>query len=420
MTPGETRESPSSGGDADAARAVDHRAVFEQLAAPCLLVLPDAPRFSVVAASDAYLALAATSRAASRGAGLLEVLPRGARPSDGEREQLRASLGQASALQTLTRARLGGSPPAAGEGAPARAGWSVVAQPVLGDAGAVRYLLCSFVAARGGPAPLEAAAELELGGELELSGELGVVAALERQLGERIRELAAARAELESFSYSVAHDLRAPLRAIDGFCHALSQDCAGQLDAPASSYLEQICAGAQRMSRLLDGLLELSRILRSPLRKTRVDLSELARGVLGELRRSHPERVVEVELAPRLSVHADAHLTRVLLEKLLGNAWKFSSKNPRATIRVGRDASSGPPALFVADDGVGFDMACAGRLFSPFQRLHRASEFDGTGMGLAIAQRIVSRHGGRIWAQAEVGRGARFCWTLEPGSAPGA
>jgi len=401
VTPGETRLARSSGSDARAVPQVDYRAVFEQLAAPCLLLLPDAPRFSIVAASDTYLALAQTSRAALVGTALLDALPRGGPLVHGaEHDELRASLERALSQCVPTRTRLHGARAASADVTAPRAASAVVNVPVLGEPGEVRYLLTTF----------ERAEALPLGDEQAASS-------LERELAERTRELAAASAELEAFSYSVAHDLRAPLRAIDGFSQVLAQDYAAVLDADAGDYLERIRAGAQRMSVLLDDMLELSRIQRTPLRKTTLDVSELARRIIDGLRRNSPEREVDVDIAPRLSVHADAHLTTVLLEKLLGNAWKFTSKKPRASIQLGREPSADPTTLFVADDGVGFEMTSAGRLFSPFQRLHRASDFDGTGMGLAIAHRIVSRHGGRIWAEGEVGNGARFRWTVEPGSA---
>jgi signal transduction histidine kinase len=381
---------------------VDFRTVFEQTAAACLLSLPDAPRFSVAGATDAYLALARTSRAATVGTALVESLSRARVLGDeGQLEVLRASLEHAVRSRSVTRLRLeAGDASAVGAGsageATPRAAWAVTITPVLSAWGEVSHLLQRFERSDAAPA---SASHVGRG--------------LEQLLAERTRELAAASAELEAFSYSVAHDLRAPLRAIDGFSQALAQDHAGALGADAGAYLEHIRAGAQRMSALLDDMLELSRIQRTPLRKTTLDVSELAQRIIDGLRRSSPGRIVSVAIAPRLQVHADSHLITVLLEKLLGNAWKFTSKQPRASIQLGCEPSSEGATLFVADDGVGFDMSSAGRLFSPFQRLHKASDFDGTGMGLAIAHRIVARHGGRIWARSEVGKGARFHWTLD-------
>jgi signal transduction histidine kinase len=398
VKPGEIRAAPPSGAAVRGAADVDFRAVFEQSAAPCLLLLPDAPRFSVVSATDAYLELAGRPRAACAGSALLQVLSgTGVIADEAELETLRAALQAAIERRCATRARLRGAPRLElGPGDPPRAPWLVLNTPVLSAQGEVCQVLQRFERAEAAPPGAGMA-----GGELE------------QLLAERTRELDAANAELEAFSYSVAHDLRAPLRAIDGFSQALVQDHAGALSADAGDYLEHIRAGAQRMSALLDDMLELSRIQRTPLRKTTLDVSQLAQRIVDGLRQSNPDRVVAVEIAPRLQVHADSHLTTVLLEKLLGNAWKFTSKKARASIQLGREPGSDATTLFVADDGVGFDMTSAGRLFSPFQRLHRASDFDGTGMGLAIAHRIVARHGGRIWARAEVGKGARFHWTVQ-------
>jgi signal transduction histidine kinase len=395
---GEIRTAPPSGAAARAAADVDFRDVFEQSAAPCLLLLADAPRFSVVSATDAYLELARKSRAACAGSALLEALSgTGVVADEAELETLRAALQAAIERRSVTRARLRGAPRLElSAGDPPRAPWMVLNTPVFSAGGEVRHVLQRFERA-----------DAALLGAGMAAGEV------EQLLAERTRELAAASAELEAFSYTVAHDLRAPLRAIDGFSQALVQDHAAALSADASDYLEHIRAGAQRMSALLDDMLELSRIQRTPLRKTTLDVSELAQRIVDDLRQSNPGRVVAVEIAPRLRVHADSHLTAVLLEKLLSNAWKFTSKKAQASIRLGREPSSDATTLFLADDGVGFDMTSAGRLFSPFQRLHKASEFDGTGMGLAIAHRIVARHGGRIWARAEVGKGARFHWTVE-------
>jgi light-regulated signal transduction histidine kinase (bacteriophytochrome) len=166
------------------------------------------------------------------------------------------------------------------------------------------------------------------------------------------------------------------------------------------------------MSALIDDMLELSHTQRAPLRRTQVDVSVLAQRTLDALRQTEPARQVEVDVSPGLTAYADSHLLGVVLEKLLGNAWKFTGKKSVARICVGLESSGTETALFVADDGAGFDMAYASRLFSPFQRLHKATDFAGTGIGLAIAHRIVSRHGGRIWAQAEVGKGAKLCFTF--------
>ena len=235
---------------------------------------------------------------------------------------------------------------------------------------------------------------------------------LEQRVAARTAELATANRELEAFAYSVSHDLRAPLRAIDGFSQALLEDYGSRLDAEGRSHLQRSRAASQRMGRLIDGLLSLSRTTRTEMRPTAVDLTALAHATAGELQKSEPARAVEFAIAPRLRVNADANLLRILLQNLLGNAWKFTHKHARARIEVGAQEHDGKTAYFVRDDGAGFDMAYADKLFGAFQRLHDQTEFEGTGIGLATVQRIVHRHGGRVWAEGEVEKGATFYFTL--------
>jgi light-regulated signal transduction histidine kinase (bacteriophytochrome) len=243
-------------------------------------------------------------------------------------------------------------------------------------------------------------------------------AELELRVLERTIELEAANQELEAFAYSVSHDLREPLRAIDGFSRALQVDCGHQLDQKGLHYVERVRAGARRMSTLIDDLLQLSRVGRAQMNKAPVDLSALALLVLEELQRNAPERRVVAQVAPGLDALGDARLLRIVVDNLLGNAWKFTSNRAEARINVGRERKGDEDVFFVRDDGAGFDMAYRDKLFSPFQRLHRVSEFDGTGVGLATVQRIVRRHGGRIWAEGRVDEGAVFFFTLrEPGAA---
>jgi signal transduction histidine kinase len=224
-------------------------------------------------------------------------------------------------------------------------------------------------------------------------------------------ELERANKELESFSYSVSHDLRAPLRAIDGFSKLLASEYGSELKGEAKEYLDRIRTATARMSSLIDDLLHLSRITRAHLECIPVNLAELARGVAGTLRAHEPSRAVDVSIAEPLEAQADPHLMKVLFENLLGNAWKFTSKRPDARIWVGKE--QGPEqAFFVRDNGAGFDMKYADKLFAPFQRLHKASEFEGTGIGLATVHRVVTRHGGRIWATSAPGQGATFFFTL--------
>ncbi len=235
---------------------------------------------------------------------------------------------------------------------------------------------------------------------------------LNDELAESVLHLEAANKELETFSYSVSHDLRAPLRAIDGFSLALAEDHGEVIGEEGRSQVERIRGAVKRMNALVEGLLSLSRLTRAPVERTDVDLAPIARRVIEDLRSRAPERRAEVVIPTELRTRGDAHLLTVVLENLLGNAWKFTSKNETCRIEVGVRTEGGAPVYFVRDDGAGFDPAMAHRLFGAFQRLHAASEFEGTGIGLATVQRIVTRHGGRIWAEAEVGNGATFHFTL--------
>jgi PAS domain S-box-containing protein len=220
--------------------------------------------------------------------------------------------------------------------------------------------------------------------------------------------------ELETFSYSVSHDLRAPVRAIDGFSAILEQDYADKLDNRGRDCLHRVRAAAQRMYTLIDALLMLSRVTREEMRRDVIDLSALARSVATELQRIHPERKVEFNIAPGIIGVGDGSLVRVALENLIGNAWKFTSRQPKAQIEFGAVDQQGSPVYFVRDNGAGFDMIHADKLFGAFQRLHTTDEFPGTGIGLPTVQRIVRRHGGSVWADAEVDGGATFWFTLAP------
>ena len=221
-----------------------------------------------------------------------------------------------------------------------------------------------------------------------------------------------ANRELETLCYSISHDLRAPLRAIDGFSQALSSDFGHALPAEAQHCIARILKGAERMSAQIDGLLALSRIHDAPLRRTHVDLSELASKISKDLAAQSPARHVDVEIEDGLSADADARLTALLLINLIRNAWKFTGTRAKARIAFGKNPSSGPPGFFLTDNGVGFDMAYAGRLFAPFQRLHKAADFEGLGMGLAIARRITTLHDGQISVAAKPEVGATFSFTL--------
>ena len=227
------------------------------------------------------------------------------------------------------------------------------------------------------------------------------------------RELHDTNRELESFSYSVSHDLRAPLRSIDGFSQALIEDADPALAPEAQLHLERIRAATQRMGRLIDDMIGLSKVSRAEMKFERIDVSDLVEQIVTELRRHTPERTVDVLIRPGMTATGDPQLVRLAFQNLLENAWKFTSRRPRANIDVGlsRD-EDGTPAFYVGDNGAGFDPEYADKLFGAFQRLHTTSEFPGTGIGLATVQRIVHRHGGHVWAEGETNQGACFYFTL--------
>ncbi|HEY89616.1 MAG TPA: GAF domain-containing protein [Thermoflexia bacterium] len=235
---------------------------------------------------------------------------------------------------------------------------------------------------------------------------------LEERVAERTAELTAVNRELESFSYSVSHDLRAPLRSIDGFSQVLLEDYQEQLDALGKDYLHRVRTAAQQMGRLISDLLRLSRTTRGEMHREEVNLSELVQKIAADLCRLQPARKVEFVIMPDLRAYCDGRLLQAVLENLLGNAWKFSAKHDRARIEFGLQAQDGERVYFVRDDGAGFNMAYADKLFGAFQRLHRMTEFEGNGVGLATVQRIIHRHGGRIWAESAVEKGATFYFTL--------
>lgn len=267
---------------------------------------------------------------------------------------------------------------------------------------------------------------------------------LERRVAERTRQLEVANKELESFAYAVSHDLRAPLRSLSGFSQILRDSAPAGLDEQSRHYLQRIHESSQRMSGLIEDLLGLSRISRSEMKMRPVDLSQVAAEAAGAVRERQPGREVRLHIEPGIQVHGDARLLRIAMENLLSNAWKYSAQQPQPEVTVGmqmhpaseadqrqQDApgmtpdvhpDSGAsthspmeeagPVYFVRDNGVGFDMAYAEKLFVPFQRLHPPAEFPGSGIGLVTVQRIVAKHGGRIWAHAEPGRGATFYFTL--------
>jgi light-regulated signal transduction histidine kinase (bacteriophytochrome) len=236
--------------------------------------------------------------------------------------------------------------------------------------------------------------------------------ASEAALKSRTKELEASNRELEAFSYSVSHDLRAPLRSLSGFSQAILEDYSNKLDSKGQEYLEHIRTSSQLMGRLIDDILTLSRVTRSSMNREKVNLSKLAEQVADELKRGQPGRAVEFRIKPDIEGYGDENLLKLVLDNLMGNAFKFTAKTDHPTIEFGHTEENGEGIYFVKDNGAGFDMQYANKLFTPFQRLHSEAEFPGTGIGLASVQRIIHRHGGRVWAEGKVGKGASFYFTL--------
>jgi PAS domain S-box-containing protein len=235
---------------------------------------------------------------------------------------------------------------------------------------------------------------------------------LNEDLKQRAAQLESANKELEAFAYSVSHDLRAPLRTIDGFSLALLEDYAGQIPDEGQNYLMRIRTAAQRMAQLIDDLLSLSRVSRAAIEPVTINLSSLAHTVVRDLQQAQPQRIVEIVITPDLIVRGDQRLLRIVLENLLSNAWKFTSKQEYARIEFGAQETDDQRTYYIRDNGAGFDMIYANKLFGTFQRLHANSEFPGIGIGLAIVQRIIQRHRGRVWAEAAIDKGATFYFTL--------
>jgi PAS domain S-box-containing protein len=236
---------------------------------------------------------------------------------------------------------------------------------------------------------------------------------LEQRVRERTAQLEIANHELESFSYSVSHDLRAPLRSIDGWTLAVMEDCSDQLDEQAIGYLNRVRYQTQRMGQLIDDLLEFSRLSRAEMYWGKVDLTAIAQTVTARLIEIQSDRAVEFIIQPGMTTQGDSRLLEIALTNLLENAFKFTSKRPFSKIEVGHNGDLASPVFFVRDNGAGFDMAYADRLFGAFQRMHQTSEYPGTGIGLAIVQRIIHRHNGRVWVEAQVDQGATFYFTIE-------
>jgi light-regulated signal transduction histidine kinase (bacteriophytochrome) len=236
---------------------------------------------------------------------------------------------------------------------------------------------------------------------------------LEELVAERTAALSTVNKELEEFSYTISHDLRAPLRSIDGFSLALLEDCEAHLPQEAKAYLKRIRSAAQRMGQLIDEVLDLARVSRCELSKKYVDLTQLARDIIADLQVNNPARHVSITVGNDLTVKADESLVRVVLENLIDNAWKFTSRKGSAEITVDQIEKEDRKVFYVKDNGVGLNMQYANKLFGPFQRLHSVDDFPGTGVGLATVHRIVQRHGGQIWVESEPNKGTTFYFTLE-------
>jgi light-regulated signal transduction histidine kinase (bacteriophytochrome) len=235
---------------------------------------------------------------------------------------------------------------------------------------------------------------------------------LEQRVEERTAQLEATNKELETFSYSVSHDLRAPLRAMMSFSDILRKDFASQLEPEGKNFLGRVVSAGKEMNEKIDALLAFSRLTRRELKRETLDLSQMAESVIEHLRSAEPDRPVTCIVAPGLIADGDKTLLHIVLENLIGNAWKYTSKNPQACIEFGSVDQEGKIVYFVRDNGAGFDMLYADKLFGTFQRLHRDDEFSGHGIGLATVRRIIERHGGHVWAEAEVEKGATFYFTL--------
>jgi signal transduction histidine kinase len=405
----------------------DFALVFDCSPHPYLLLRPD-PRFTIAAVNRQYLTLSRRPAESLLGKAMLEAFPDN--PAHGGASSvadLRASLERVvrERVQDVMGVQRYDIRPHGDEQFEERY-WSAVNSPVFDRRGELVFIvhhvrdITEFVHLRDA-APIDAGARRDLSRmQAEVLSRAVEVKQANRQLKSALEEVErrkraaeAANRELDAFSYSVAHDLRAPLRSIDGFSLALLEDYGESLDDGGRQFLGYVRESAQQMGRLIDDLLALSRVTRSNFSREPVDLSALAAAVAGHLERTQPQRRVEWVIAGGLSAQGDPRLLRIALENLLGNAWKFTGKCNAARIEVGvRRAADGQPEFFVADNGAGFDPAYSAKLFGVFQRLHNVEEFEGTGIGLATVQRIVHRHGGAIHAHGEVDKGASFHFTL--------
>ena len=382
---------------------LDFRRLFESAPAVLAVLTPD---FRIVAVTDAFARVAMRDRDSLIGHVLYDAFPDHPATSGGN--NLRASLERVRRDKTADRMpvqRHEMPRPEADGGGFEQLHWLPVNTPVLDTDGTLLYIIHSAQ-------DVSELVRLVLSQDAKDRAAAAAIRDEHRRLAVSNTALAAANDELEAFCYSVAHDLRAPLRGIQGFSQALLEDYSASVDAKGQGYLQRVAAAALRMSELIDDLLNLSRISRSALSRAEVDLSAIARRVAAELHKRH-QRPVHVTIADRLTASADPRLIQIALENLLDNAWKFTAHIADPQIAFGAErGADGAIIFFVRDNGAGFDTAYASNLFAPFQRLHSDKEFAGTGIGLATVQRIVRRHGGRVWASAAVNSGATFYFTL--------
>jgi light-regulated signal transduction histidine kinase (bacteriophytochrome) len=248
---------------------------------------------------------------------------------------------------------------------------------------------------------------------MSLVSDITIRKQIEQALRERADELARVNKDLESFSYSVSHDLKTPLNTILGFGRLIREDYQGKLDTVLNDYLKRIEHSAIQMKSLIDDILNLSKISRKEIKKQQTNLSQIALSIIEELKASQPQRVVKVDIQDNMIANVDKNLIHIALSNLLGNAWKFTGKTPDARIRFNKQIKNGKSIYSIKDNGAGFDMKRSENLFTPFRRLHSDQEFSGTGIGLAIVERVIERHGGRIWAEGEINKGATFFFTLD-------
>jgi len=387
------------------------QALFESLPGLYLILTPD---FRIVTASDAYLQATMTRRDDIVGRGLFEVFPDN--PDDPKATgtaNLRASLDRVLATSATDVMAIQKYDVRRPDGEFEERFWSPVNSPLVGPDGRIEFIIhraedvTDFVRHKSDQVADDPGLRVrfeQMEAEIYQSGQ---------KLQAANRQLQAANAELEAFSYSVSHDLRAPLRAIDGFSKALAEDCGPSLDAEGRAHLQRIQAAAGRMGELIDDMLSLSQVARADMDRRAVNVTELAERVLRDFREREPERQVELEVQRDLTVEADPRLLRIALENLLGNAWKFTRRTTTPRIEVGREEHDGRTVFHVRDNGAGFDPAYVTKLFGVFQRLHKPTDFEGTGIGLAIVQRIIARHGGQVWAEGQPDKGATFYFTLD-------